>query len=72
MQVAEVVLFAASPKIALFVEICFQHAVMAGHQSEHPDVEFTLVNEQRILNILLQDHRLLLLVVHLHELLYFL
>ena len=68
MQIAQIVLLAGSPQIALLVEIGFKHAMVAGHEGKHSDVELPFVNQQRILDVFLQDHGLLSSLVHLHKL----
>ena len=45
----------AGSDIAIFVEIALKFLVYAGHQWEDSEVKFSFVNEQRIIDVLLND-----------------
>ena len=52
-NVIEVVLPRARPNVSVLIAVAFQRAVNAGHHAVDTEVEFALVNQKRVVNILL-------------------
>ena len=50
-------------QVAIIVHVAFELVVDQGEHAEATDVEFALVVESRLLNILLHDKRLLAVIV---------
>ena len=56
-EVIHVILFRTGPDVAVTVEVGLHHAIVARHQGEAPDVELPPLIKQRVVYVLLEDHR---------------
>lgn len=63
-NVVERVLSAACSDVAILVAVAFETAIDARQQSEAPEIELASVNEQRVVNILLNDESSVAIFFH--------
>lgn len=60
LQIINVELLAAGSYIGIIIEIALQHTVYRGHHPIAPEVELAPVDQQRIVDVFLNDIGLLL------------
>ena len=54
-QVIQIKLLRRRPKIAVAIHVTFNHAVYGSEQSVSPDIELSIVDEEWLVQILLND-----------------
>ena len=61
------VLLGGGTDVAVAVEVGLQDAVHASHEGEAADVEFTALDEERVVDVLLEDHGAVAAAVLMHK-----
>ena len=54
-QIFESVLFAGGPGIPVLIPVSLHASIDTSYQHKHPDIEFPLVVEKRVLHVLLDN-----------------